>query len=606
MCYDSCRSAVTTLGLNGFRPTRSVDRLARSNSRTLKTEGSQTMKQLFKRVPQHLARLLALLLAIAPIMQARAVQVMAQSAAASASQEEDETEKVTFDTLLPASSYALYIEARDIGQHAHSGNFSEIIEPLAPMADQLPKEIDSLVKFVAANADTLTRSRLMIAFEPARPQLPPMLIALELASADVAQEFETKLHTLLSLFGSGSARAIKPSPSDSAESTSPPPASSSPFAIKRAGRVLAISAAPFTFKSLRGESDKRMSDDPNFRAAHNRFYAEPFFLYYDMALAARVTKERKETLTRYEEESKAGLVQVPPSSAIAEMETVTSSPDNEEDAVTAPETSDATASKQQAGTSDGSPSTSAASVVNVTATARIPAKAKPSRGRRAGQAAQPSKAAPSSTSAVPSSISVAPPLPPPPPEVTESRGPNLFDFLMRMVFASRSTIESQAEALGVALTLENDAIILRALMITPPGTLSSPIPFLARPISGSAQASEAANYLPADTDVFITASLDLSQLYELTLARAKENEKIMAVEFNGQNRPPTFESQIAAFEKANGFRVHDELLATLSNEIAVGLPASYLSETPLGRMPLKTQVAQTGPVFLIGVRNAGA
>jgi hypothetical protein len=196
--------------------------------------------------------------------------------------------------------------------------------------------------------------------------------------------------------------------------------------------------------------------------------------------------------------------------------------------------------------------------------------------------------------------------PTPPPEAMEERGPNLFDYLMRLVFMGRITGESQADALGVALTLENDAVILRALMITPPGTASSPIPFLALPISGPAQASEAATYLPADTDVFITASLDLGRLYEETVARAKAYEKMaMDTEDRGQDqgRESAFESQIAAFEKANGIRVRDELLAAFSNEIAIGLPASYLSETPFGRVSLKSQVAQTGPVFLIGVRN---
>src|SRR3954454_18234042 len=128
------------------------------------------MKKSFKRAPQHLARLLALLLSLMPLVQARPLQLTAQSTAAPAGQEEDDAEKVTFDTLLPASSYIVYVEARDIGQHAHAGNFNEIIEPLAPIADQLPKAINSMVQFVAANADTLTRSRLLIAFEPARPQ----------------------------------------------------------------------------------------------------------------------------------------------------------------------------------------------------------------------------------------------------------------------------------------------------------------------------------------------------------------------------------------------------------------------------------------------------
>src|SRR6185295_4119724 len=107
------------------------------------------------------------------------------------------------------------------------------------------------------------------------------------------------------------------------------PATAAGFSFKRAGRLLTFSVAPFTFKSLRGESDKRMSDDPNFRVAHDRCYAEPFFLYYDMALASQVMNERREELMRHVEESKAEIAKANPATATAEMENVTPAPDDE-------------------------------------------------------------------------------------------------------------------------------------------------------------------------------------------------------------------------------------------------------------------------------------
>jgi len=48
------------------------------------------------------------------------------------------------------------------------------------------------------------------------------------------------------------------------------------------------------------------------------------------------------------------------------------------------------------------------------------------------------------------------------------------------------------------------------------------------------------------------------------------------------------------------------LAATLGNEIALSVPASYLSGTPLGRMPLKGRAATVEPLMLIAMRDREA
>ncbi|HKS40369.1 MAG TPA: hypothetical protein VJX74_07115, partial [Blastocatellia bacterium] len=243
---------------------------------------------------QFLTLLLVFLLGLAPI---------AQRAKASTdrpfNQNEDDTDGVTFDNLLPISGYSLYIEARNIGQQARSGGFSELIEPLLPIVYQLPKEVDALARFVVTNADVLSRSRLMIATQSAKTSLPPLLIALELASADAAQEIEGKVQELIvSLFAPALAVKSDSEKNTDVDSQGQQPAMPSPFVIKRAGRVLAFSPTPFTFKGLKSEGEKPISDDPNFRVAHDRFYSEAFFLYYDIALATRVTRERIDALEK--------------------------------------------------------------------------------------------------------------------------------------------------------------------------------------------------------------------------------------------------------------------------------------------------------------------
>jgi len=50
-------------------------------------------------------------------------------------QDDDDAEGVTFDNLLRASSYTLYIEARNIGALLRSAEFRETFEPASPMLE---------------------------------------------------------------------------------------------------------------------------------------------------------------------------------------------------------------------------------------------------------------------------------------------------------------------------------------------------------------------------------------------------------------------------------------------------------------------------------------
>jgi hypothetical protein len=165
-----------------------------------------------------------------------------------------------------------------------------------------------------------------------------------------------------------------------------------------------------------------------------------------------------------------------------------------------------------------------------------------------------------------------------------------------------SNNSSLPEAVAVALTFEGDSLAVRMLMINAPGTKMSPIPFLPILVSGSPQASDAASYMPSDTDVFATASLDLYQVYETGL--------VIMNAAGGSGPPrtpdgpaPNRESWIAALEKRVGFKIKEDLLPTLGNEFALGIPARYLSGTPLAAVPPGSQTPQVGPVFLISVRD---
>ena len=86
------------------------------------------------------------------------------------------------------------------------------------------------------------------------------------------------------------------------------------------------------------------------------------------------------------------------------------------------------------------------------------------------------------------------------------------------------------EAVGVAVAFEGDAYVLRALIINGGDNKGSAIPFVPQFVSGPALVPESPSIFPADTDLFVAASLDYPQVYDgmvKALAAADETgEKI--------------------------------------------------------------------------------
>src|SRR4030095_5863302 len=69
------------------------------------------------------------------------------------------------------------------------------------------------------------------------------------------------------------------------------------------------------------------------------------------------------------------------------------------------------------------------------------------------------------------------------------------------------------DGVGLALSLENDSIDLRALFVNEPGEKSDLVPFLPALIPGPPIVPESPNILPADSQLVATVSLDLPQIY---------------------------------------------------------------------------------------------
>src|SRR6185369_3014979 len=102
----------------------------------------------------------------------------------------------TFETLLPADSYAIYDEVRGAGQLVRSNTVTDLLEPILKLAGP-PKEFKSIVKWLNAHAEQLLNSRLCLAAAPINKRVPEMIVAVEFASPEEAAKFVAPLNEFL-------------------------------------------------------------------------------------------------------------------------------------------------------------------------------------------------------------------------------------------------------------------------------------------------------------------------------------------------------------------------------------------------------------------------
>jgi hypothetical protein len=169
---------------------------------------------------------------------------------------------------------------------------------------------------------------------------------------------------------------------------------------------------------------------------------------------------------------------------------------------------------------------------------------------------------------------------------------------------------SWPEAIGVGVSLESDSLVLRGLFVNLADDQPlRPIPFLPVVLSGPSIAAEAPTVLPADTDIFVTASLDLPQMYDYLASMMKIVDLASAGGDGGDGGKGGFSDQLASFEKTNNFRIKEELLNALGNEIALALPAQFLggrSGRRRGSDSSDAAPAPSGPIAVIALNDKKA
>lgn len=483
------------------------------------------MKENFR----HIAWVLMLCLLLTPVSaQTRKQGVASPKPAARTAVKEPAP---TFDTLLAADSYTVYVEVRSVGQFVRSPGINNVLDPILKLADP-PKEFRTLIKWLNQHAEELMSSRMMCASLPHRPKLPQFLCAIEFSSEEDAQKFEPQLRTFLPKLLP--TPTPTPSPHTADKSTAPgeqtriskeplapaaPPAAP-PYVITQAGSLVLIGATAINFKDLKHPNSKLLAEDADFSSTRNRFSSEPVFAYFDVRALRQEDEERRrknhENYERSMEEHRKMQAEI---------------------------------ARQAQNNGESSAPISIAETESFEASE------------------------PEIQSDVRPELVIVEASPSPSPEAKRNEeATEAIASLGRAFFAGQS---KWPDAVAAAITFDEESYNLRVLLINPPETKAVIIPFLPTLFAGPPISSAAASVLPADSDLFVTLSLDWNLIHDNMIKTAIEQHA-------NQNRnvglvlneaPATTEpgSPFAAYEKLLGINFKEELIPLLGSEIALSL-----------------------------------
>lgn len=446
----------------------------------------------------------------------------------------------TFDNLLAADSYKLYGEVRNIGTLMSTGGAGEIVDPIIKLADP-PQQFKSIIKFLKANSEALATARLQFATWATRTDLPAAFVAIEFATNEEAAKFSPKLETFLptvlppvpeptpegtaSPSGTAPAKVTAPGQQPAAQpmketaavaapGASPQPKPERlPFVISHTGNLVFISDKSFKLENLHPSGTKSLFEDQNFRIAHDRFSSEPLFVFFNVAL-----EEKRKPATEKQQQ------------ATVQVETERMKPAEAD--------------------TDDSPDETVVKPSTEPVTEPSPVLVNPTQRRTAVLVAGP-EATPA-------------PTPTKEQQAQAIAASQVGDMLDALGFGE----PQWPEAVGVALALDNNDYVIKAILIDRPDAKQLPLPFVPQLISGPSYATNAPSVLPEDTEVFVTASIDFLQTYDgmRKAAEAKAKAEVKQIPAGGKEAPL---DRYAAFEKKSGLKIKDDLLAVFGNEIAL-------------------------------------
>ncbi|PWT93635.1 MAG: hypothetical protein C5B55_04150 [Blastocatellia bacterium] len=247
---------------------------------------------------------LAILLAVCPSSTATAQQ--RRPTVSRPAKNTTPTTAPTFETLLAKDSYKIYGEIRGVGQLIQSNSVSELLEPVIKLAAP-PKEFTTLLKWLHSHADAVMTSRMLVATSPTTKNVPDMLVAIEFGSPEDATRFEPQLNDFLPRVlptPTPNPSPTKSSPIVDRQKSTPP---SPNYYVQRAGSLIFITSTPLVLKNLRPTGSKLLTEDANFRVAHDRFTSEPVFVFVDLTSIQKEEEEQRKEAERAVKKREAEL-----------------------------------------------------------------------------------------------------------------------------------------------------------------------------------------------------------------------------------------------------------------------------------------------------------
>ena len=422
----------------------------------------------------------------------------------------------TFDNLLSVDSYKIYVEIRNVGQLINSSSFTELLEPVLKLAAP-PKEFKTAVKWLTTHADTVTTSRMMVAAWPTAKNLPNVLVAIEFDNAEEAAKFEPQLNeVLLKVLPPEPAPTPTPgtSPSPSASANASPNPQPPPAAVNQTQQAPVVLTPQHHVK--RSGSLVFVTSSPLTIKSLKPGNSKP--LNEDQNFRTAYDRFTSETVFAFfnvkaiEQEEKENREK-----AIEAQKALESGPD-------AP----AKASEEPVEPEPPVPVPSPEAADSVVVTEVL-------------------KSAPD----------------PPPNELA-----NLLNSFSTAFFGGFGEAR-WPEAVGLAGNLDAGSLDVRALFVTSQGEKLPAVPFFPLLVSGPSLVPESPSVLPADTELFVTMSLDLPKVYADFLKPSPMTVRPTAGNVPEAHLEP--ESPFSFIEKKLDAKLSDVLVPLLGSEVVFSM-----------------------------------
>jgi hypothetical protein len=467
-----------------------------------------------------------------------------------------------FSETVGGEGYALYVELRSLGRLLRSKEAKDLLGLIQLVGGGM-KEVEDHVNFFTAHIEQFEGVNSYAVMMPTRAALPQFIGAYEFPTADAARSFEPKLRGIMEkyekLYVSGEPGAPAPAASPAAAGgRQPPKTAAAPetagakLVLKRYGRLIMVSDEPFTLRRLRGETEQPLAGNARLQSLRSRLSTEPLFLFYDVTLLERSGEVARERMEQQSREVNPEVTTVPVGEAgEAQMR--------------------AEAMRRQA-------EAEAAAQVSGEMQQIAPVNTEPE-SPVDGEGDEPPP---------PGAVVVGGVQKQSPEEQEAGQASRATEFLFSSLFSvSMFSVTRWPEAVGAALDLDGDAFVVRAVLLNAAANEVLPLPFVPTLISGPQITSQAASVAPADSEVFISASLDLTRMFnrmvgtldETYKAEANVQRRVNAKVANAKSAEEerSAEKSLAAAEKLLGFGIREDFLPAIGNEVALSVPLSWFT-----------------------------